>query len=130
MIGFTKPSTYAHNDKAQFSLAIDSFINKLTSHHWHTTKSKQVCFCLDYFLRHVMHTLVLRWPWNGCELLTVVVIHWFGYFSWCLKHKRSSFAVLFRHIDDFKRMTHLPYSIIIKTTTCNGVHSSHNLIPN
>ena len=24
-----KPSTYVHNDKAQFSLPIDSFINKL-----------------------------------------------------------------------------------------------------
>ena len=27
-----------HNDKAQFSLPIDSFINKLINHHWHTIK--------------------------------------------------------------------------------------------
>ena len=39
-----KPSTYPHDDKAQFSLSIDSFINKLTNHHWHTTKCKQVAF--------------------------------------------------------------------------------------
>ena len=44
-----KPSTYAHNYKAQFSLPIDGFINKLTNHHWHTTKSSQVCFYWDYF---------------------------------------------------------------------------------
>ena len=41
-----KPSTYAHNDKAQFSLPMDSFIYKLTYHHWRPTKSKQVCFLL------------------------------------------------------------------------------------
>ena len=64
-----KPSTYAHNDKAQFSLPFDSLIHKLTNHHWHTTKRKQVCFCWDCFLRHVRHTIVLAWPWNGCGSL-------------------------------------------------------------
>ena len=61
-----KPSTYAHNAEAQFSLPIGSFINKLTNHHWQTSKSKQVCFCCDYFLRHVGHTRMLRWSQNGC----------------------------------------------------------------
>ena len=37
------PSTYAHNDKAQFSMSIDRFINKLTNYHRHNTRSKQVC---------------------------------------------------------------------------------------
>ena len=44
-----KLSTYAHNEKAQFSLPIDGFINKLTNHDWHTTKSSQVCFYWDHF---------------------------------------------------------------------------------
>ena len=61
-------TTYAHNDNAQFSLPINSIINKLTNHHLHTTKSKQVCFCWDYFLRHVRRTVVLgrmalKWLW-------------------------------------------------------------------
>ena len=64
-----KPFTYAHNDKAQFSLPIDSFINKLTNHHWHTTKSKQVCFCWGCFLRHVRRIptsawMALKWMWR------------------------------------------------------------------
>ena len=60
-----KPFTCAHNDKAQISLLIDGFINKLTSHYWHTTK-KQVCFCWNCFLSHVRCTIVLGWPWSGC----------------------------------------------------------------
>ena len=34
-----KPSTYTRNEKAQFSLPIDSFIDKLTNHHWHINMS-------------------------------------------------------------------------------------------
>ena len=31
-----KPSTYAHNDKVQFSLPINNFINKITNHYTDT----------------------------------------------------------------------------------------------
>ena len=37
---------------------------KLTNHHWHTIKNKQVWDC---FLRHVRHILMLGWPWNSCD---------------------------------------------------------------
>ena len=109
MTGFGKPSIYAHNDKAQFSLSIYSFINKLTNRHRHTAKSKQACFCWGCFLRHVRHTIVRKWSCNGCggcqqagtgtkigKWLAVVVIHWFCYFLWFFNHKRTSFQSIFR----------------------------------
>ena len=51
------PLTHTRTRYVQFSLPINSFINKPTNHHWHTNKSKQVCFCWDCFLRHVRHTM-------------------------------------------------------------------------
>ena len=42
---------YAHNDKAKFSLPIDSFINNLMQHHCATTTNKTGLLLLDYFLR-------------------------------------------------------------------------------
>ena len=44
-----KPSTYTHNDKAQFLLPIDSFIYKLTNHHWHLPKVNRSAFAETVF---------------------------------------------------------------------------------
>ena len=41
---FRKPTTHVHNDKANSSIPINSFINNLTKHHCVTTTNKQVCF--------------------------------------------------------------------------------------
>ena len=58
-----KPATHAHYGKEQFSLLMDSSINKLTNYRYTSARSWQVCFCWGLFLRPV------RYPWVlGCWL--------------------------------------------------------------
>ena len=60
-----KPATYTHHVKEQFSLSMDSSINKLTNCQYTTAKCWQVCFCWSLFLSPVRHSRVLGCPLNA-----------------------------------------------------------------
>ena len=64
-LGLPKPATYAHYVKEQFSLSMDSFINKLTKCQYTTAKCWHVCFCWGLFLRPIRCPQVLRCPLNA-----------------------------------------------------------------
>ena len=92
-----KPATYAHHVNEQFSLSMDSSINKLTNCQYTTAKYWQVCFCWGLFLRPVRHPRVLGCPLNATGWLEQATIlleitirlvddidHWFSCVLWQL----------------------------------------------
>ena len=90
-----KPATYTHHVKEQFSLSMDSSINKLTNCQYTTSKCWQVCIFWSLFLRPVRHSRVLGCPLNATgwlvqatTLLEITIRldddigYWFSYVLW------------------------------------------------
>ena len=115
-----KPATYAHHVKEQFSLSMDSSINKLTNCQYTTAKCWQVCFCWSLFVRPVRHSRVLGCPLNATgwlvqatTLLEITIRldddigYWFSYVLWqfecngaslwAISHWKMQSSIVIRH---------------------------------
>ena len=98
-------ATYAHNGKKQFTLSMDSSINKLTNYQYRTAKCWWASFCWGLFLRPVRFPWVLGCPLNAtCWLVQAATLlniqsncsmiylvgHGFSYILWQLENNGAS----------------------------------------